>query len=305
MAQKVVFIADPGIDTSFALALAFRDPQLEVVGLLATAGNVSADQASQNIRILIDQLEVAKWPRLGAALTVEYPSDGTALHGPDGLGGLHFPPISLHNPTPGDKVLVELARQYPNELAVVVLGPCTVLARAYDRDSDLPTLLKRVVVVGGAWHDPGNSTAVAEFHIHCDPLAARQVLRGGGRTALIPLDVTRKLVYSPSDLLHLPNPDSPTCQFLRRIVPYGIRASSNLYGIEGLHLKDVLGVVAVALPQALTLCPMCVDIEVRGELTRGMCVVDSRPTHGPENVEWATAVDVTAVRSYITRTLGT
>jgi inosine-uridine nucleoside N-ribohydrolase len=50
---------------------------------------------------------------------------------------------------------------------------------------------------------------------------------------------------------------------------------------------------------------MCVDIEVRGELTRGMCVVDSRPTHGPENVEWATAVDVTAVRSYITRTLGT
>jgi len=68
---------------------------------------------------------------------------------------------------------------------------------------------------------------------------------------LITLDTTRKLIFSPSDLLELPNPDSRTCQFLRQIVPFGIRASSNLYGIEGFHLKDVLGTVAVAVAVAL------------------------------------------------------
>jgi inosine-uridine nucleoside N-ribohydrolase len=103
----------------------------------------------------------------------------------------------------------------------------------------------------------------------------------------------------------LPAPDSATCMFLRKIVPYGIRASSNLYGIEGFHLKDVLGVAAVSLPTKFTLEPARADVEVRGELTRGMCVVDSRPAPaGPPNVDLVTNVDVVGVRDYIHSTLG-
>ena len=68
-----------------------------------------------------------------------------------------------------------------------------------------------------------------------------------------------------------------TCRFLRQIVPFGIRASSNLYGIEGFHLKDVLGVAAVAMPAKFTFESHYVDVELRGELTKGMSVVDARP----------------------------
>ena len=46
MPRKVVLVADPGIDTAFAVALALNDPNLEVVGLLPTAGNVPAEQAT-------------------------------------------------------------------------------------------------------------------------------------------------------------------------------------------------------------------------------------------------------------------
>src|SRR5437763_4289385 len=125
------------------------------------------------------------------------------------------------------------------------MGPLTVLASAFDRDPELPALVKRLVVLGGTWHEPGNVSAVAEFHFYSDPLAARQVLRCGAPITLIPLDVSRKVLLSPSDLLELPNAESRTCRFLRQIVPHGIRATSNLYGIEGFQLKDVLGVVAV------------------------------------------------------------
>ena len=59
-------------------------------------------------------------------------------------------------------------------------------------------------------------------------------------------------------------------------MPFGIAATSNLYGIEGFHLKDVLGILAVAQPEALKTKPMPVDVETRGELTRGMLVVDQR-----------------------------
>jgi len=145
---------------------------------------------------------------------------------------------------------------------------------------------------------------VAEFHFYCDPPAARQVLRCGVPLTLVPLDVMRRLLFSPADLLELPNPESPTCRFLRQIVPYGIGATSNLYGIEGFHLKDVLGVIALALPQALTTRPMIVDVETRGELTRGMSVVDARRQRsGTPNVELAVDVDLPLVREYINATL--
>jgi len=304
MARKVIFLADPGIDTAFALALALLDAELEVLGIAASAGNVSADQATQNVQILIEQLDPPRWPRFGAALPVEYEVDGTALHGPKGLGNVTFPSARLHHPHPADKLIYDLVRQHPKEVAIVTMGPLTVLARALDRDPELPALVSRLVCLGGAWHEPGNASAVAEFHFYCDPPAARQVLRCGVPLTLVPLDVMRRLLFSPADLLELPNPESPTCRFLRQIVPYGIGATSNLYGIEGFHLKDVLGVIALALPQALTTRPMIVDVETRGELTRGMSVVDARRQRsGTPNVELAVDVDLPLVREYINATL--
>src|SRR3954469_15264457 len=97
MAEKVVLIADPGIDGAFAVALALFDPSVEVLGLGATAGNVSAEQATRNIHILIDQLDPPRWPRLGEAPAVAYDIDGRDLHGPGGLGNTDFPAAERHN----------------------------------------------------------------------------------------------------------------------------------------------------------------------------------------------------------------
>jgi inosine-uridine nucleoside N-ribohydrolase len=300
MAQPVIIVADPGIDGAFAVALALQDQSLDVLGLAATAGNVDSEQATKNVHILVEQLDPPRWPRLGAALSVEYDTDGRILHGPGGLGGVEFPVAKLHHPHPSDKVVCDMVRQQPKDVTIIVLGPLTVVARALDRDPELARLVHRIICLGGAWHEPGNASAVAEFHFFCDPPAARQVLHCGAPLTLIPLDVARKVLFSPTDLLELPNPESRTCRFLRQIVPYGIRATSNIYGIEGFHMKDVLGVVATALPGALTTRPMVVDVETRGELTRGMSVVDSRAhVRNQPNVELAVGVDVTGVRDYI------
>jgi len=303
MAHKVVLLTDPGIDGAFAITLALFDPDIDVLGLAAAAGNVDAEQATRNAQIVVEQLDPPRLPRFGTALPVQYDVDGTRLHGPGGLGGVQFPCAQLHHKLASDKLISDLVRQYPKEITVLALAPMTVLARAFDRDPELPLLMQRLICLGGAWHEPGNASAVAEFHFFCDPQAARQVLRCGTPIMLVPLDVTRKLVFSPSDLLQLPNPDSRACRFLREIVPFGIGATSNLYGVEGFHLKDVVGVAAVALPAAISTRPMAVDVETRGELTRGMSVVDARPSAPPPNVDLAVGVDVQAVRDYMTRIL--
>jgi inosine-uridine nucleoside N-ribohydrolase len=301
---KVILVADPGIDSAFALALALFDPELEVLGLAATAGNVPAEQATKNIHIIVEQLDPPRWPRLGAAPAVEYDMDGTRLHGPNGLGGAEFPCAQLHHPHPSDKLLVDLVRQYPKEVTVVALGPLTVLARAMDRDSELPALVQRLICLGGSVSEPGNAGPVSEFHFYCDPLAARQVLRSGAPLTLLPLDLMRKVLFAPTDLLELPAPESRACRFLRQLVPYGIGATARLYGIEGFHLKDVLGIVAAAVRGAVSTRPMAVDVETRGELTRGMSVVDARPEQRAKpNVDVGVGVDVGAVRAYIRRIL--
>ncbi|HXG13181.1 MAG TPA: nucleoside hydrolase, partial [Gemmataceae bacterium] len=250
--------------------------------------------------IVVEQIDPPRWPRFGAALPVEYDIDGTRLHGPDGLGGTALPCAKLHHTHPSDKLIIDLVHQYPKDVTLVVLGPLTVVARAMDRDPELPHLVHRIICMGGAWHESGNASAVAEFHFYCDPLAARQVLHCGAPLTLIPLDVSRKLVLSPTDLLELPRPDSPTCRFLRKIVPFGIGATSNLYGIEGFHLKDVAAIAALALPGALSTRPTVVDVETRGELTRGMSVIDTRwTTRAKPNVDLAIGIDVAAVRKYM------
>ena len=134
MPRKVIIVADPGIDTAFAAALALNDPALEVVGLLPTAGNVTTDQATANVHTIIDVLDPPKWPKLAAALPVRYESDGLALHGPGGLGGVSFPTATRHTLHPADKVLVELAREFPRHATLINLGPLTTLATALDRE---------------------------------------------------------------------------------------------------------------------------------------------------------------------------
>lgn len=304
MPRKVVIVADPGVDTAFAIALALADPNLDVIGLLPCAGNVPAARACSNVQVIVGQIDPPKWPRTASALPVDYETDGTALHGPDGLGGVNFPSTERHQQQPADKALVELVREHPNAVTVVCLGPATTVACAFDRDPDLPALIDRLVLVGGAWHEPGNAGPVSEFHFALDPASARRVLRSGLRPTVLPLDVTRRLVLAPSELLELPNPESRTSRFLRQIVPFGIRASSQLYGIEGFHLKDVMGVAAVSLPGAVTTEERAVDVETRGELTRGMMVVDARKGgHHPATAALGVDAAVGEVRQYMDRVL--
>jgi inosine-uridine nucleoside N-ribohydrolase len=275
-----------------------------VIGLAASAGNVPAEQATRNVQILVEQLDPPRWPRLGAALPVEYDVDAQRLHGPGGLGGVEFPCAQLHHAHPADKLISDLVRQFPKEVAVLILGPATVFARALDRDPELAALVERVVLVGGSWHEPGDASAVAEFHFFCDPAAARQVLRCGAPLTLLPLDATRKALFSPADLLQLAGLETRPARFLGQIVPHGIAPTASLYGVEGMYLPDVLGPLVLTYRGAVSTRSVPADVETRGELTRGMSVIDVRWSSGARpNVELAVGVDLQALRQYVQRTL--
>ena len=218
---------------------------------------------------------------------------------------MDFPCVQLHHTHPSDKLISDLVRMYPKEVAIVLLGPATAFARALDRDPELCGLVERVMMVGGAWREAGDVTAAAEFHVYCDPAAARQVFRCGVPLTLLPLDVTRKVVFSPTELLHLPNPESPASRFLGQIVPHaisGFRRSLRRRGM--LSCRTCSDWWRWCSRRLSRRDPSPVDVETRGELTRGATVCDVRwGTTAKANVELAVDVDVSAVRQFIRRTL--
>src|SRR5262249_58637262 len=108
MPRKVILITDPGIDGAFAAALAMHDPNVEVLALAATPGNVNASEATRNVQVLVEQLDPPRWPRVGEAPSVTYDSYGDKLHGPGGLGGVEFPCAQLHHTHPSDKLVTDL-----------------------------------------------------------------------------------------------------------------------------------------------------------------------------------------------------
>jgi inosine-uridine nucleoside N-ribohydrolase len=122
---------------------------------------------------------------------------------------------------------------------------------------------------------------------------------------LLPLDVTRKMVFSPNDLRILPPEESRTGNFLRKVVPHALAPTAGLYGIEGVYLDAVLGVVAIARTGVVSTRAMAADVEVRGELTRGMTVFDTRwATSARPNIDLGVGVDLAAARQYVQQRLG-
>lgn len=293
--RKIVIDADPGISTAVALALTLFDPNLEVVAVTATAGNITTDQATRAVQAIIEQLDPPRWPRIGAAIEPEQaPAENLPLlSGSDGLGNAEFRVAELHQRHPSDKVLFEAVRGAPQQVTVVTLGPLTNVTRCQRRDPVFAEQLGQLVIAGGTYTGPGDVTPAAEFNFFFDAPSAREVLRMRATKTLVPLDVLSKPTFDFSLLDRLPDETTRVGGLLHKLLPYYFRSHRQQLGLEGIRLPDVVGVLALTHPELFTTQPSAVEVETSGELTLGASVFDRRmPALWTPNVE--VAVDVNA-----------
>lgn len=289
VARKVVIDCDPGIDSAVALAVALASPRLDVVAVTATAGNVSADEANRNLEAIVQWLDPERRPRIGAGTPPQRAPavDGRQIHGPDGLGGAALPVSQRHNKHPAEKVICDAFHEAPQQVTLICLGPLTNLARALQYDPELPSLAGQVIVNGGSVVGIGNVTPAAEFNMYYNPEAAQKVFRSPLTKTLIPLDVTSQVVFSLDFLDELPSQLTRAGGLLRKVVPYAFRSYRQELGLEGIHLHDVVALVAAVHPELFETHEMAGDVETRGELTTGATVFDRRPM-----VRWRTSLEV-------------
>ena len=308
MAKKVIIDCDPGIDDAVALCMALFDPRLEVVAITATAGNVSAQQATRNIQSILDRLDPPRFPRLGASSPLESAPvvERWRLHGKDGLGNAGFGTADLHHPRPAEKVICDAIREAPDQITIIALGPLTNIARAIQRDREMPSAVGQLVMTGGSVGGVGDVTAAAEFNMFYDPLSAQAVFHSPMTKTLIPLDATSTVPFSLDFVDALPNDTSRAGEFVRQIVPFAFRAYRQELGTEVVPLPGVVALLYTLHPELFETQEMAGDVETGGVLATGATIFDRRQSgRATANMDVALGVDAAAVRDAALRALAT
>jgi|Deesub1362B_J571_1020462.scaffolds.fasta_scaffold03498_4 purine nucleosidase/pyrimidine-specific ribonucleoside hydrolase len=289
MGKRIILDTDGGVDDALALILALRSPQFRVEAITVTYGNVSVEQASQNIQLLLRILHLEDPPPI--ALGARHPLKRARIsaehvHGQDGLGGItqwmtkewyseFKAPRELPDAT---QLLLRLAERYPGELTLITLGPLTNLAQMLEKAPSSRNLLKEVVIMGGALEVPGNITAAAEFNIFSDPHAAEQVFHCGLSLRLVPLDATRQVCLDRNTLYRLTRSmPSPLNEFVLHISQSVLDYMERTQGNAVLHLHDPLAVGVTLNPKIAAWKPLHVEVETQGIHTLGMTLADLRP----------------------------
>lgn len=313
---------DTGIDDALALLLACGSPEADIRAVTCVAGNVDARRVGTNTRAVLelagrDDIEVAlgrEVPLLRALQTTP------ETHGGQGLGDAVLPePRRAPSARHAADLIVTEATAHPGELTLLTLGPMTNVAVAVLREPRLPRLLRRLVLMGGAYGAAGNTTPVAEWNVAVDPEAMAVVLRAwaadgpmawGDDAPPLPLalglDVTEQARFLPQHLDRLAaragcaadgtplegGVRDPVVGFVADALAHYFEFHERFDGFRGAFIHDPLALAAALDPTLVTTRPLTVEVHLGGAAD-GQTIADRRGHWGrPPNLDVAVAADV-------------
>jgi purine nucleosidase len=278
-AKKIIFDTDPGTDDALALMLALNSPELDVRAITVVPGNVTASQGLENaLRMvsLANRCDIpvaagAQHPLFQKLVTAEF------WHGKNGLANVELPPskckVDSHF---GPDLIIQMVHASPHEITLVPVGPLTNIALAVLKDPSIVPLVKEVILMGGSISG-GNVNAAAEANIFNDPEAAQIVFQAGWPVTMVGLDVGDKTLFSRKYLDQLSQTHGPVNEFISAVGKFLIDLSAQ-FNVPGAPMYDPLA-VGVAIDASLVKSPeMHVDVETRGDFTRGETVANRHGT---------------------------
>ena len=189
--EKIIIDTDIGddIDDAFAVAMALRSPELQILGISTTFGD------TQTRAKLLDRL-LGEAGRSDIPVAVGTPTTvrGTFTQLRYAEGG-HF--ARKTHPEAVDFILDQIHR-YPGEITLVAIGPLINVGALIDKDAPTFRELRRVVLMGGSvergYGDLGYSKPhgpEAEWNIKNDITSAQKLFASGVPIFMMPLDSTQ------------------------------------------------------------------------------------------------------------------
>ncbi|MFD9738982.1 nucleoside hydrolase [Umezawaea sp. NPDC059074] len=288
MTIPLIIDTDPGVDDAFALALAARSPEVDLLGVTTVFGNVSIDHTTRNARRLLALLGSDSPVARGAdrALGDVSRPDARHVHGDDGLSGKAFtlPEDDRIDARDAVEFLRDTIDSSPTPVTIAAIGPLTNIARLLDTHAGR---VGRLVVMGGGLTG-GNVTPHAEFNIWSDAEAAHRVF--AERPVLVPIDLTRRCAVDGAWLESLTGRIGTTLAGLTtRYREFYLEAN----GIDGILVHDAVAVAEAINPGILTTRPHLLAVDTANGDTHGAIVPGTHP------VDVAEDTDVEALRAFL------
>ncbi|NJR66125.1 MAG: nucleoside hydrolase [Leptolyngbyaceae cyanobacterium CRU_2_3] len=288
---KIILDTDPGGDDSFAflwLISLVKQNLAELVAVTSVDGNVQAQLTfTGSCKLLtlcgFNQIEVGRGV-MGGSKTDDV-NDAGAIHGSDGMGNLSqtLPEANqiYESARYSDDLLIEKLKDLPGEITIIAIGPLTNLAAAERKSPGVLNLAKEIVIMGGAFQVPGNTTPEAEFNIAYDPAAAKLVFSCAKQIVVLPLDVTRNLIFTPemAQSVAAVDPENSIGQFIISLCQFMVGtalAFRETNGISGFLVHDAATLAYLFYPEVLLFRRAQVWIETQGEWTCGKTLFDNR-----------------------------
>ena len=282
--QRVIIDTDPGVDDAMAILLALNSPELKVEALTVVPGNVEGKQGLENalkIVSLAGRCDVivaggAQHPLNQKLITAQY------WHGVNGLAGVELPASKCKADTRfGPDLIIEMVHKYPHDISLIPVGPLTNIALAVSKDPSIVPLVKNIVIMGGSITG-GNVNGAAEANIYNDPEAASIVFKAGWMVTMVGSDVGERTLFTRSNLTELQKQHGPETDFIAKLADFYVTRSEKS-GYTGAAMYDPLAVATEIDPTLVTLKDMHVDVETKGEFTRGETVAN-RMGYDEQNV---------------------
>src|SRR5579863_6300339 len=273
--KRVIIDTDPGTDDAMAILLALNSPELKVEAFTVVPGNVDSAQGLENALKLVSlagrcDIPVARGathPLNQKLITAQY------WHGKNGLADIEVPPSKCKADARfGPDLIIELVHKYPHEITLIPIGPLTNIALAVSKDPSIVPLVKDIVIMGGSISG-GNVNGAAEANIYGDPEAAAIVFNAGWMVTMVGSDVGERTIITRKYLNELQSMHGPESDFVAKLADYYLTRSEKS-GYAGAAMYDPLAVGTAIDPSLVTLKDMHVDVETRGEFTRGETVAN-------------------------------
>jgi purine nucleosidase len=312
MRQKIIIDTDPGQDDAIAILLALASPkEIDLLGIVAVAGNVPLDLAKKNA---LKVVEISGFFATKVYAGCDRPLKrklvtAENVHGKTGLDGpvLPEPKIKLQKQHGVDFIIEALREHESKTITLCPLGPLTNIASAMIKAPDIIPRIKEIVLMGGAYFEVGNVTPAAEFNIYVDPEAADIVLRSGVPITMLPLDVTHQVLTTEKRIKKIESIGNYTAKIVAQMCAFFERFDEAKYGSDGAPLHDPCVIAYLLKPKLFEGRQVNVQIETQSELTLGMSVADywgitDKKTH-PRNVNFIRNVNAKGFYKLLTKRL--
>lgn len=212
--MKIIIDTDMAFDDCVAILYLLNHPAAQVLGI--TVVGTGEAHSSPGVENALELLSIAGCEKNGIDVTGgdDDPMDGyhvfptTWRRDVDNFFYYEKQPTTA-KPDPRHAVdyLIDKLSTSTEKITLVVLGPLTNIAEAFEKNPAIKTNVEKIVIMGGAVNVPGNliipghsdqlKNNYAEWNIYCDPLAAQIVVRSGVPIYLISLDGTNQIPVTP------------------------------------------------------------------------------------------------------------